>query len=575
MTVDLVVENATLVDGTGAPARRADVAIADGRIVEIGDVDDAAVRTIDADGLVVAPGFVDLHTHYDAQLLWDATASPSPLHGVTTVFGGNCGFTLAPGGDEHVDYLSRLMARVEGIPLPALQQGVPWDWKTFADYLDRVEQRGIAVNAGFLCGHSALRRVVMGDNAVGNEASDGQLAQMERLLHDALDAGAMGFSTSQAPTHNDGDGNPVPSRSATSEELLRLATVVSDHPGTQLELIIPGCLNGFTDDEIDLMAGMSLAADRPLNWNVLGVAPGGNHERQLDAGSRAAAKGARVVALTLPQGMRIRLSFHSGFVLDGLPGWRETFALPIEERMRALSDPETRRRLDANAHSPEAGVLAGLARWERLEIVEGFTDDTRRLEGRKIGDIARARNAEPFDVLCDVVIADGLRTGLRPDFGGPESDEVWKVRTAVWRDPRAIVGGSDAGAHLDMMSGASYSTFVVGDAVRNGHIELEEAVHLLTDVPARLYGVRDRGRIVVGAYADIVAFDPETVGPAGERTHDDLPGGASRIVADSRGVHHVLVAGTEIVHDGSYTGATPGVVVRSGRDTDTVHSKEF
>jgi N-acyl-D-aspartate/D-glutamate deacylase len=575
VTVDLLVKNGTVVDGTGAPARRADVAIADGRIVEIGAVDDTAVRTIDADGLVLAPGFVDLHTHYDAQLLWDATASPSPLHGVTTVFGGNCGFTLAPGGDEHVDYLSRLMARVEGIPLPALQQGVPWDWKTFADYLDRVDQRGIAVNAGFLCGHSALRRVVMGDHAVGNEASDGQVAQMARLLHDALDAGAMGFSTSQAPTHNDGDGNPVPSRAATREEMLRLAAVVSDHPGTQLELIIPGCLNGFTDDEVDLMAGMSLAADRPLNWNVLGVAPGGNHERQLDAGSRAAAQGARVVALTLPQGMRIRLSFHSGFVLDGLPGWRETFALPIEERMRALSDPETRRRLDANAHAPEAGVLAGLARWERLEIVEGFTDDTRRLEGKKIGQIARERNAEPFDVLCDVVIADGLRTGLRPDFGGPEPDEVWKMRTAVWRDPRAIVGGSDAGAHLDMMSGASYSTFVVGDAVRNGHIALEEAVHLLTDVPARLYGVRDRGRVAVGAHADIVVFDPETVGPAGERTHDDLPGGASRIVADSRGVHHVLVAGTEIVRDGAYTGSTPGVVLRAGRDTDTVHSKEF
>jgi N-acyl-D-aspartate/D-glutamate deacylase len=574
VSVDLVIKDGTVVDGTGGPARRADVAIRDGRIVAIGPVDDTATRTIDADGMVVAPGFVDLHTHYDAQLLWDPTASPSPLHGVTTVFGGNCGFTLAPGGDEHVDYLSRLMARVEGIPLPALQQGVPWDWKTFGEYLDRVEGSGIAVNAGFLCGHSALRRVVMGENAVGHEAGDEQIAHMAELLDDALAAGAMGFSTSQAPTHNDGDGNPVPSRAATREELLRLASVVNRHAGTQLELIIPGCLNGFTDDEVDLMAGMSLAADRPLNWNVLGVAPGGNYEHQLDAGSRAAAKGARVVALTLPQGIRIRLSFLTGFVLDGLPGWRETFALPIEERMRALSDPETRRRLDAGAHSPEAGVLAGLARWERLEIVEGFTDETRRLEGTKIGDIARERDAAPFDVLCDVVITDGLCTGLRPDFGGPEPDDVWKMRAEVWRDPRAVIGGSDAGAHLDMMSGASYSTFVVGDAVRNDYVTLEEAVHLLTDVPARLYGVQDRGRLADGAHADIVIFDPETVGPAGERTHDDLPGDASRIVADSRGVQHVLVAGTEIVRDGAYTGATPGVILRSGRDTRTVHPKE-
>jgi len=242
--------------------------------------------------------------------------------------------------------------------------------------------------------------------------------------------------------------------------------------------------------------------------------------------------------------------------------------------MRALSDPETRRRLDELAHSPEAGVLANLARWERLEIVEGFTPETQAFEGRRIGEIARERDAAPFDTLCDVVVADGLRTGLKPSFGGPEPDEVWKMRAEVWRDPRAVIGGSDAGAHLDMMSGASYSTFVVGDAVRNGYLSLEEAVSLLSDVPARLYGVRDRGRIAPGMRADIVIFDPETVGPTGERTYDDLPGGASRIVAQARGVEHVLVNGTEIVRDAAYTGATPGIVLRAGRDTQTVDPKE-
>jgi N-acyl-D-aspartate/D-glutamate deacylase len=571
--VDAIIRGGTVVDGSGGPARRADIGIADGRITAIGKLDDTAARTIDATDLVVAPGFVDLHTHYDAQLLWDPTASPSPMHGVTTVFGGNCGFGLAPGGDEHVDYLSRLMARVEGIPLPALQHGLPWDWKTFADYLDRVEGSRIAVNAGFLCGHSSLRRVVMGEDAVGTEASDAQIEQMEALLHDALDAGAMGFSTSQAPTHNDGDGNPVPSRAATREELVRLAAAVNAHAGTQLELIIPGCLNGFTDDEIALLADMSRAADRPLNWNVLGVAPGGIHEHQLAAGSRAAELGGRVVALTLPQGIRIRLSFLTGFVLDGLPGWRETFALPIEERMGALSDPQRRARLDEQARSPEAGVLANLARWERLEIVEGFTPATKQLEGRKVGDVARERAQDPFDVLCEIVVADGLRTGLRPDFGGPEARETWEMRADVWRDPRAVIGGSDAGAHLDMMSGAGYSTFVVGDAVRNGYVTIEEAVHLLTDVPARLYGLRDRGCLAVGAHADVIMFDPATVGPVGERTYDDLPGGASRIVAEGRGMQHVLVGGTEIVRDGGYTGATPGTLLRSGRDTETVHVK--
>jgi N-acyl-D-aspartate/D-glutamate deacylase len=567
---DVVIKNGTVVDGTGAPARRADVGISDGRVVAVGDVDDTGARTIDASDLVVAPGFVDLHTHYDAQLLWDPTASPSPMHGVTTVFGGNCGFALAPGGEEHVDYLSRLMARVEGIPLPALQQGVPWDWKSFAEYLDRVESSGISVNAGFMCGHSSLRRVVMGDDAVGNEATDEQIDAMITLLHDALDAGAMGFSTSQAHTHNDGDGNPVPSRAANPSELVRLAAALNRHAGTQLELIIAGCLNGFTDDDVDLMTEMSLAADRPLNWNVLGVRAGGNHEHQLAAGSKAAERGARIVALTLPQGVRIRLSFLTGFVLDGLPGWADTFALPPAERMRALADPEIRKGLDERAHSKEAGVLAGLARWERLEVVEGFTPETRAYEGRLVGDIAKERGQQPFDALMDIVLADELRTGLRPDFGGPEPEDVWKMRAEVWRDRRAVIGGSDAGAHLDMMSGASYSTFVVGDAVRAGHVSLEEAVHLLSDVPAQLYGVRDRGRIAEGAHADIAIFDPETVSPAGERTIDDLPGGASRIVASSTGMHHVLVAGTEIVKDSAYTGATPGTLLRAGRDTKTV-----
>ena len=570
MTLDLKLTGGTVVDGTGGTAQRADVGIRDGRIVEIGEISEGATRTIDATDLVVAPGFVDLHTHYDAQLLWDATASPSPMHGVTTVFGGNCGFTLAPASEEHVDYLARLMARVEGIPLPALQQGLSWDWKTFGDYLDRVENSGTAVNAGFLTGHSALRRVVMGADAVGGVASDEQIIEMERLLHDALDAGAMGFSTSQAHTHNDGDGNPVPSRAASRDELLRLAGTVHSHPGTQLELIIAGCLNGFTDDDVDLLTGMSLAADRPLNWNVLGVTPGGMHEKQLAAGTRAAEWGARVVALTLPKGIQIRLSFLTGFVLDGLPGWSETIGLPVPDRIRALSDPAVRARLDEHAHSPEAGVLANLARWERLEVIEGFTPQTKVFEGRLVGDIAREQGKAPFDALLDIVVTDDLRTGLRPNFGGPESEETWKMRVDVWRDPRAMIGGSDAGAHLDMMSGASYTTFVVGDAVRNGYLSLEEAVHLITDKPARLYGLTDRGRIVEGALADLVCFDPATISPTGERTFDDLPGGASRIVSQSQGVHHVLVNGTEIVHDAKYTGATPGTVLRSGRDTHTV-----
>ncbi len=564
MSADLLLSGGTVVDGTGAPARVADVAIADGRVVAVGADASAAgaTRSIDVAGRVVAPGFVDLHTHYDAQLLWDATASPSPLHGVTTVFGGNCGFGLAPADGRHTDYLARLMARVEGIPLPALEAGVPWDWDDFGGYLDRLDARGTAVNAGFLVGHCALRRLAMGEAATGNEATDDHIDAMARLLGEALDAGAMGFSSSQAPTHNDGNGDPVPSRFASRDELVSLAGVLGPHRGTQLELIIPGCLNGFTDAEVDLMTDLCLAARSPLNWNVLGVSATGNHEHQLAASSAAAQRGARVVALTIPQSMRIRLSFLSGFVLDGLPGWRDVFALAVPERIAALSDPEVRARLDEGAHSESAGVLAGLARWERFTIVEGFTPETRRHEGRAVGEIAAELGASPFDALLDIVIADDLRTGLRPEMP-PEDRATWEARAAVWRDPRAIVGASDAGAHLDMFCMAGYSTFLLGPAVRElGLLTLEESVRLLTSVPADLYGLTDRGRLAPGAHADLVVFDPGTVAPGRERTVDDLPGGASRIVVDSVGVERVLVAGTEIVADGAFTGATPGMVLR-------------
>ncbi|HEX4433512.1 MAG TPA: amidohydrolase family protein [Acidimicrobiales bacterium] len=572
MTV--AIRGGTVVDGTGAPPVRADVLIDGERIAAIGpDVAHAGADTvIDASDRLVTPGFVDLHTHYDAQLFWDPTASPSPLHGVTTVLGGNCGFSLAPMAPEHVDYISRMMARVEGMPLAALRAGLPWDWTSFGDWLGRLDGR-IAVNAGFLVGHSTLRRLAMGARAVGGTADAGDIDAMEAALHAALHEGALGFSTSQVHTHNDGDGQPVPSRAARREEMERLAAAVRQHEGTTVELIVAGCLNGFTEADIDFLSTMSLLADRPVNWNVLGVSamnPDGAWG-QLAAGSAAAERGATVLALTLPHTMQLRLSFEHGAILDGLPGWREVFALPPTERMAALSDPATRRRLDAGAQSDEAGILRHLAVWDRLIIDETFAAANADAEGKSVGEVARARGVEPFDALLDIVVADGLRTGLRPPMG--ESEEDWVLRAKVWQDPRAIVGGSDAGAHLDTMCGAIYSTSMLGDGVRaRGLLSWEQAVRLLSDVPARLYGLRERGRLVAGHFADIVVFDPATVGHSAVRTRDDLPGGASRLYADAVGVGHVLVNGTEIVRDGEFTGAVPGRVLRSGRDSDTVHA---
>lgn len=569
--LDLLIRDAQIVDGTGAPARRGDVGIADGRIAEIGQVDDVAAKTFDAQGLTLAPGFVDLHTHYDAQLFWDPTASPSLQHGVTTVFGGNCGFTLAPAAEDQHDYLTRMLARVEGMPLDALRAGLDWGWASFGDWLDRLEGR-VAVNAGFLVGHSALRLAAMGSDAVGGRATPEQIENMVAVLHDALDAGALGLSTSQSPTHNDGAGQPVPSRSASRDELVALAGGLRAHPGTTLEAIIAGCLSGFTDDDIALLTDMSAAADRPLNWNLLAVTaanPDG-HRKQLRAFDIAAQRGGRVVALTLPQAMKIRLSFLSGFVLDGLPGWRDTMHLPVPERLSALADPEVRRRLAAGASSKEAGMLRGLAQWDRLVIAETFADENADAAGRSVGEVAAERGGEPFDTLLDIVIADQLRTGLSPPMAGDDAAD-WRTRAEVWRHPGAVIGGSDAGAHLDMMCGAIYTTSLLGRGVREHHVvTLEEAVRLITDVPARFYGLTERGRIAPGWHADLVLFDPETVDHGPERTRYDLPSGAPRLVADARGIVSVLVAGIEVCRDGKATGALPGTVLRSGRDTQTV-----
>jgi N-acyl-D-aspartate/D-glutamate deacylase len=567
--MDLIIRGGTVVDGTGTPGRRADVGVRDGRVVAVGTVTEEADRVIDAGGSIVAPGFVDIHTHYDAQLFWDPTASPSPLHGVTTIFGGNCGFSLAPAGPDHADYLTRMLARVEGMPLAALQAGLDWKWRSFGGWLARLDGR-VGVNAGFLVGHSTLRRSVMGDESVGHEASEAQLDDMEAALRRALTEGAMGLSTSRAPTHNDGDGQPVPSRFATDTELERLAAAVADHPGTTIEMIVPGCLNGFSEDEVELLTRISLLSGRPVNWNVLAVTAGNAEatSHQLSASSAATRAGARVVALTLPHTMSLRLSFEHGAILDGLPGWREFFATSIDARIGALSDPEVRREMDRRAQSDEAGVLRFLAGWSRLVIAETFAPEQVALEGRTVGDVAAEWGMDPWDAMCRLMVADRLRTGFAVPI--PESDADWGARAEVWRDPRTVVGGSDAGAHLDTMCGAVYSTSLLGFGVRQRQLlALEDAIRLLTDVPARLYGLIDRGRVAEGCWADLVVFDPDRIGPGPLRSRDDLPGGASRLYAEAAGIEHVLVNGTEVVAGGRLTGACPGRVLRSGVDTRT------
>ncbi len=519
--LDVVIRGGDVVDGTGAPRRRADVGIQGDRVVAIGDVGAEAATVIDATGRVVTPGFIDVHTHFDAQVFWDGDLTPSPLHGVTTALAGNCGFTIAPLSDDprDGDYLMRMLARVEGMPLEALRLGVPWNWRSTAEYFEQLDGR-LGINAGFMTGHSAIRRVVMGEEAVGRPATDDEVDRMRRLLRESLEAGALGFSSSWARTHNDADGHMVPSRYATHEEIVELCRVTGEFPGTSLEFI-PMVGGPFEQWAVDLMADMSATAQRPLNWNVLtaSVANREISERKLEAGDVARARGGRVVALLVPMTIGIRLCFASGFVLDAIPGWEQAMLLPRDQKLALFSDPAARKELDELAKRP-GNTMSMVSDWSTKVIFDVVAPENEQYRGRVVGDIAREEGRDPWDVLCDIALADELRTS----FGTvplPDSREDWQARIDLARDRRTVIGASDAGAHLDMIATFNYATVMLAEAVgRHGVVSLEEAVHLLTDRQAQLYGLRQRGRVAEGWYADLVVLDPATVGT--ERRRDAL-----------------------------------------------------
>jgi N-acyl-D-aspartate/D-glutamate deacylase len=572
--LDKVIRGGTVVDGTGSPSRVADIGIKDGRIVAIGVVEQDAAEVIDATGCIVTPGFVDPHTHYDAQLLWDPTASPSSVHGVTTIIGGNCGFTLAPLIPGDADYLRKMMSKVEGMPLAALENGTDWSWETFAEYLGRLEGN-ISVNAGFLVGHCAIRRYVMGPAAVGAEASEAHIDGMRAELAKSIKSGALGFSFTNSTSHSDGDGEPVASRWATHDELIALCEEVGLHEGTTLEGIVPGCLDRFADDEIELLGLMSAAANRPMNWNVLTVdsREADRVPRQISAYDRSIELGGKVVALTMPVQVPMNMSFSSFCGLWLLPGWQQILGVPLAERIQRLQDPDTRVLMLENSLSQAAGVFRRLADWGDYVIGDTYSAANEGLKGRVVRDVAIERGKSSFGTLLDIVIADELKTILWPT---PQDDdaESWRMRAELWQDGRAMIGGSDAGAHLDRMCGAPYPTRWLADCIRGRKlVPVEFAVKMMTSQPAKLFGLVDRGELREGACADVVVFNPDEIGSEDAMLVTDLPGNSSRLTAGSFGVKRVLVNGVTIVENGVANGAVPGTVLKSGKDTYTVPAR--
>jgi N-acyl-D-aspartate/D-glutamate deacylase len=520
----------------------------------------------------VSPGFIDVHTHYDAQVLWDPSASPSPLHGVTTVIAGNCGISLAPTGEDP-SFLTGLLSRVEAIPPESLERGVDIRWRTFEGYLSAVERQPLTINIGFLAGHSAIRRAVMGRAGSERAGVQREIERMCQQLADALSAGAMGFSSATAATHRDGDGLRTPPAFASRDEFIALASVCRDFSGTSVEFIPESAAYGFADPDYELLGAMSLAARRHVNWNTVLLhypAIPDIHERQLESADRAEAAGGFVVPMMIPHNFRVRTDFlESDVGFRMLPGFEELFDLPPPERVAAINDPSVRARLRASLDRAPVGVPAMFRdSLPEHSVSDSDAETVQPLLGQPIGKLAADSGRTPLDVMLDLAAASDLDVGFVRHLVPVETAEDRAKRARVLRDPRIVLGASDGGAHVRGVVNVEYSTASFAELVRDEPVfALEELVQEFTDIPARLYGLVDRGHVKVGAQADLVVFDPQTIGPSAVRMVRDLPGGAARLVSHGLGIASVLVSGREVVHEGALTGEDPGRVLRSGTDS--------
>lgn len=553
MAADVVITGGTVVDGTGTPGRRADVAIVDGVVAEVAERVDvpAGARVIDASDRVVTPGFVDVHTHYDAQVFWDPDLTPSVHHGVTSVVAGNCGFSIAPITPETTGLLARTLQHVEDMSLDTLTVGVPWDeFETFPQYLDAVERRSPALNFGCYVGHTALRLWAMGDEAYEREPTDDELGRMRAAVADAMAAGAMGFATSASPTHNGDGGRPVPSRRADLDELRTLMAPLHD-AGRGVVAMLPGGV--FSNEQVfDLQREVG----RPFTWTALLTIKGiPYHERVIQEHDAARAAGVDVWPQVSCRPLVFQVNLEEPFTLNTRDTFRELMGGTREERLAAYRDPAWRER--ARADLEGRGFLP--FNFSSLSVAE--SDRHPELVGRGVVGIAEERGCGPLDVLLDLSLEDDLRTRFWSVLANDDPDAI------EWLLPRdgVLLGLADSGAHVSQLCDACFSTDLLGNWVRDrGVMPLERAVHKLTAEPARVFGLADRGVLEPGRAADVAVFDPATVAPGPLRRIVDFPADGERLTADRPvGMDHVLVNGVPVRLDGAPTGERPGTVLRS------------
>lgn len=551
---DLIIKGAEVADGTGAPLRTADVAVKDGRIAEVGRITAAATETIDADGLVLAPGIVDVHTHYDAQLTWDSNATPSPALGVTTVVVGNCGFSIAPCPPECRDLIARNLAEVEGMSLAALRSGTNWDFESFDEYLGLLRRKGVTPNVAAFIGHSAVRTMVMGSEASERAASEGEVAKMRDLVSGGMDAGAVGFSTSTSINHYGDGGVPMPSRLAEESELRSLVSVLGEKGRGVFQLTVGPTM---TSEVME-----SLAEDN--NCPVFQTAALFNEAdperapRMVSDSAQAQARGNQLWAQVSCQSLSMDFALTAAFPMQSLDAWRPLIDADNESFERQIRDSEFRSRFRHDLEVPQKGKLF-YGDWSKVEVAMAARPENRELEGLNIDQVAERQGKDPIDAFFDLSADEGLETVYTAGLMNSDEDEVEKLM----REPGSLVSLSDAGAHLRYLCDAAYGLHFLGHWVRDrGSFDLADAVRRLTSLPADLYRLPGRGRIVAGAHADLLLFDPATVARGPLRRAFDLPGGESRLTRDPLGVHGVWVNGCHVFDGKGYVAATPpGAVI--------------
>jgi len=560
MPFDLVIHGGRVVDGSGMPAFDADVAIRGGRIARIGRVTDAAERVIDADGAIVTPGFIDVHTHYDVQLDWDPIASPSCYHGVTTVLTGNCGFTLAPAKRDDVAWLAAMLSRVEGMSKQALAAGFRFDGGSFADFWGRHQGR-LGVNAGGYVGHCAVRRFVMGDDASEREATRDEVAAMQELVRQAMREGALGFSTSQIDIHVGDDGREVPSNHASAEEVIALCSVLAEFDHGAIEAIPRSFAGGYDRKDREMLVAMYRVSGKPIELNLLVPTPENpmGWQSALEFCRESFRQGVRMHPQFTTNKLELHLKLADTFVFDEMPVWRQVLTAAEPERSQRLADRAWRAKLRAEWEDDRSRAVGfDLADLE----VEAVRDAANAgWVGRTVAELGAERGTGKLDTFLDLALAEDLQTSFRTRMSEVARKFIQTVVTSGIQEPIVMAGSSDGGAHLASFTGADYSTRLLAEWVPAGVLSLEQAVWRLAGMPATVHGLRDRGFLRAGGWADVVVYDPATLAAGEARLARDFPADTERYVVDATGYRAVVVNGEILLEDGAHTGALPGHVL--------------